>query len=358
MAYSRSQRPLSLSFYWILAGVGVVASQGCGDECDGNTEVQVDGVMERADVVREVVASDGSESDHCLTLCGQEKCTIDWDSVGPSRDCTQVVASGGAGGSSEAGPGGIGGAAAHEECQDFVYIGCPHTEKLTCEGRRHASWRPRPAGRAGAGGDGAGAGAWYARAAANEAGSVRSFRALARELRGSAIGSRFAERLRRAARDEIRHARVMRWEALRRGAEPVRHDFAPGGARSLFEIALENAREGCVAETWAALVAHVQARCASTARARRQFKRIAEDETRHAELAWDLHRQLCDALDEPGRARVTEDLLRSIDALAAGASLDSYVDQASEIGLPTPELERTIRARLGAVLRAQASQAR
>jgi hypothetical protein len=358
MAYSRSHRPLSLSFYWILAGVGVVASQGCGDECDGDTEVQVDGVMERADIVREVVASDGSESDHCLTLCGQEKCTIEWDSLGPSSDCTQVVASGGAGGSSAAGPGGIGGAAAQEECEDFVYIDCPHSEKLSCEGRRHASWRPRPAGRAGAGGNGAGAGAWYARAAANEAGSVRSFRALARELRGSAIGSRFADRLRSAARDEIRHARVMRGEARRRGAEPLGHDFAPSGARSLFEIALENAREGCVAETWAALVAHVQARCASTARARRQFQRIAEDETRHAELAWDLHRQLRDALDEPGRATLAASLLQFIDAFAAGASLDSCAHRASEVGLPAPLLERTLRAQLGTVLRAEASQAR
>jgi hypothetical protein len=354
MAYSRSHRPLSLSFYWILAGVGVVGSQGCGDECDGNTEVQVDGVMERADIVREVVASGGSESDQCLTLCGQENCTIEWDSVGPSRDCTQVVASGGAGGSSEAGPGGIGGAAAQEECQDFVYIACPHSEKLPCEGRRHASWRPRPAGRAGAGGNGAGAGAWYARAAANEAGSVRSFRALARELRGSPIGSRFSDRLRRAARDEIRHARVMRAEALRRGAEPVRHDFAPGGARSLFEIALENAREGCVAETWAALVAHVQAQRAPTARARRQFRRIAADETRHAELAWDLHRHLSDALDEPERETLAAGLSQFIDALAAGTALASCVERVSQVGLPGPDLERALRARLSAVLHREA----
>jgi hypothetical protein len=149
----------------------------------------------------------------------------------------------------------------------------------------------------------------------------------------------------------------MRGEALRRGAEPLRHDFEPEGARSLLEIALENAREGCVGETWAALVAHVQGRCAATARARQQFRRIAEDETRHAELAWDLHREFGDALDEAGRARLADSLLRSIEALVAGAPLDLYVDQASEIGLPSPELERALRARLGVVLRARANPA-
>jgi hypothetical protein len=146
----------------------------------------------------------------------------------------------------------------------------------------------------------------------------------------------------------------MRGEALRRGAEPVHHDFAPGSVRSLFEIALENAREGCVAETWAALVAHVQAQRAPTARARRQFRRIAADETRHAGLAWDLHRQLSDALGEPEREKLAAGLSQFIDALAAGTALDSCVERVSQVGLPAPDLERALRGRLSTVLHREA----
>jgi hypothetical protein len=303
--------------------------------------------------VREVVDSEGTEAEHCLTLCGNPECTIDLDDARPPRDCTRAREVGGEGGSAEWVLGGADSGGIGNECEYEVFVACKMTHDLTCEGRRHESWRPSAASRAG--GAGTDAGAWYARAAANEAGSVRSFRALARELRGTAIGKRFAGRFRRAARDEIRHARVMRGEALRRGSEPARHDFAPESARSLAELALENAREGCVLETWAALLAHVQARSAPTARARRQFRRIAEDETRHAELAWDLHRHLSDALDERGRAELEASLLRFLDAFA-GETVDSCLHSTSEIGLPAPELERALRGRLASALREQAGQ--
>jgi hypothetical protein len=49
-------------------------------------------------------------------------------------------------------------------------------------------------------------------------------------------------------------------------------------------------------------------------------------------------------------------LLQYIEAFAAGATLDSGVESAPEIGLPIPELERALRAQLAGVLRVEASQ--
>jgi len=52
--------------------------------------------------------------------------------------------------------------------------------------------------------------------------------------------------------------------------------------RSLYEIAVE----GCVRETFGALEATFQAKNANDPQIRRVMRRIAEDETRHAALAW------------------------------------------------------------------------
>lgn len=54
-------------------------------------------------------------------------------------------------------------------------------------------------------------------------------------------------------------------------------------------IALHNAVEGCVHEAFGALVAGLVNRVGSSVVLRRIYARIADDETRHGQLAWDLH---------------------------------------------------------------------
>jgi hypothetical protein len=51
-------------------------------------------------------------------------------------------------------------------------------------------------------------------------------------------------------------------------------------------MAIENAVEGCVRETFGALVAHWQARHARDPDVARVMRVVARDETRHAALAW------------------------------------------------------------------------
>src|SRR4029453_18365855 len=96
-------------------------------------------------------------------------------------------------------------------------------------------------------------------------------------------------RSRSAARDEIRHARMLGSLARREGATLSEAPVVHGPIRSLFEIALENAVEGCVRETFGALVAGWQADHAKRQDVRRVMMRIYRDEVTHADLAWQVH---------------------------------------------------------------------
>jgi hypothetical protein len=135
-------------------------------------------------------------------------------------------------------------------------------------------------------------GAFFAGAAQLEAASVPAFARLARELRAHGAPPSLIARAERARRDEIRHARAMAKLARRFGGAPRAIAKAALPVRSLAEIAVENAAEGCVRESLGALVAEWQARFAADARVRAAMKRIATDEREHAELAWDVARFL------------------------------------------------------------------
>jgi hypothetical protein len=98
----------------------------------------------------------------------------------------------------------------------------------------------------------------------------------------------------RASLDEIRHARACFGLAERYGAGPR----GPGpldvsgafGEHDLRSLGLLTAHEGCVGETLGALLASRQAAMASDPVVADIMERIARDERRHAELAWQFVR--------------------------------------------------------------------
>jgi hypothetical protein len=118
-----------------------------------------------------------------------------------------------------------------------------------------------------------------------EAASVPAFRVLARELRVHGAPRALRRAARRAAGDEIRHARMGRVLAERFGGTYQRPQITPRPLRSVEELALDNATEGCVRETFGAMIATWQARAATDPVVRRIMRRVAVDETRHAALA-------------------------------------------------------------------------
>src|SRR5205823_2406284 len=126
----------------------------------------------------------------------------------------------------------------------------------------------------------------FARVAHLEAASVHAFVRLGRELDAHGAPKRLLDAAARAARDEIRHARVTARIARRFGASPPPARVRQLAVRSLAAVAIENAVEGCVRETFGALVAKWQADHAGDAEVATAMERIARDESDHAALSW------------------------------------------------------------------------
>jgi rubrerythrin len=177
----------------------------------------------------------------------------------------------------------------------------------------------------------------FASAAHLEAASVHAFERLAEELEHHGASRQLARAARRSARDEVRHARDTSRLARRFGGDPPSVRVGPKRARTLVAVALENAVEGCVRETFGALLATHQARCARDAEIRRVMRRIAVDETRHAALAWAIAREIEPRLDDGTRRRIARARARAVSKLRRDAAAGMPGSVACAAGLPGVE---------------------
>jgi hypothetical protein len=109
----------------------------------------------------------------------------------------------------------------------------------------------------------------------------------------------------------------------------------PIATRSLEAIATENAIEGCVRETYGALLATWQSMHARDRDVRGAMKSIARDETRHASLAWTVQRWLDRRLDRSARARVAEAKRTAIAQLRAELAIEPDFQAIRDLGVPT-----------------------
>jgi hypothetical protein len=105
-------------------------------------------------------------------------------------------------------------------------------------------------------------------------------------------------------------------------------------ARSLLDLAIENATSGCVAETHGVWVALHQSKHAEDPRVRRALAGVARDEARHAALAWRVFDWLDGRLSESERGRVRDASARAL--AAAERPLPVHHDVARALGLPAP----------------------
>ena len=147
-------------------------------------------------------------------------------------------------------------------------------------------------------------GAFFARCAWLEAASIRSFERLARELEDHGAPDELVRVARTAAKDEARHARAVGRLAEKYGAKVPRVEHRDTATRPLETIALENATEGCVGETYGALLAYWQADHASDSDVREAMSAIAPDELSHAALAWAIAAWAETRLDREASDRV------------------------------------------------------
>jgi hypothetical protein len=199
-------------------------------------------------------------------------------------------------------------------------------------------------------------GRYFAGAARLEAASIPAFHVLANELRVHRAPAHLVHAARRSAQDEVRHARSTAALARRYRAEPIRPAFGPTPSeRSLEAIATENAIEGCVRETYGALVALWQAGHARDPVVATAMRPIAADETRHAELAWEVAAWAEPRLSPAARGRIDAAKAQALAELAGDVACPVAVPLIDLAGLPPVETATALLSGLAGELLASSS---
>lgn len=192
---------------------------------------------------------------------------------------------------------------------------------------------------------------YLADAARLEAASVHAFRHIARELELHQAPRRLVRAARRAAADEVRHARVTATLARRFGARSLeRPRVAAPAARELETMLLDNAAEGCVRETYGAAMGIWQSERARDPIVKNAMRRIAMDELRHAALSWEIAAWAEPRLCPDARARVRDARRAAVEQLRQELAQQPHPSLVSALGVPSVpaalqlhrELERSV----------------
>ena len=197
-------------------------------------------------------------------------------------------------------------------------------------------------------------GRYLAQAAHLEAASVPAFRRLARELSRHGAPAPLCRAAGRAARDEARHALLVGRLARAAGARPPRVVVAPARPRSLAALAVDNAVEGCVRETFGAAIVWWQAAAAADPAVRAAAAHIAPDETRHATLAWQIDAWATRQLPRSARQELRAARARALDTLTSEWSATLPAAVRHPLGLPDGPAAVRLIGDLGAELFARA----
>jgi len=198
-------------------------------------------------------------------------------------------------------------------------------------------------------------GAYFAGAAHLEAASVHAFDRFARELQALGAPEGMVADAWGAALEEIEHTRAVGAIALRFGGELSPPRVEATELRDAFAIALENAVEGCVRETYGALVACHQAQSALDPMVRGAMVQIAEDETRHSQLAWQVAMWLEPKLTAEQRLTVRAARYAAFAELRSTLAKDTLSPPARKLaGLPDAEVAMGLVDQLGTALSLQA----
>jgi len=154
-----------------------------------------------------------------------------------------------------------------------------------------------------------------------------------RRLLDSALG---------AARDEVRHTSMVSALARAFGGTPERPQIDPMPLRDLESVALENAVEGCVRESFGVVVALWQSRFAASHAVRRVYAQIAEDELRHARLAWQVAAWADRRLSRSARARVRVARKDAVETLRAELESEPGAELVEVAGIPSATQARAL----------------
>lgn len=178
-------------------------------------------------------------------------------------------------------------------------------------------------------------GPYFANVAALEEAAVAAFERMADELTALSAPHELVAGALDAADEERGHVVRVSGLARRFGAEPKRPTIEARRERKLFDIALENAVEGCVRETFGALVGTYQALAASEPAVAGEMAVIATEEVGHAELSWRVGDFLGDLLTVEQRESIGAAQRHAIESLRAEVLTPVDAGLERGVGLPS-----------------------
>jgi hypothetical protein len=167
-----------------------------------------------------------------------------------------------------------------------------------------------------------------------EAGAIEAFRGLRAELLLHGAPPSLLRAAEEASAASTRHALVFTSLARRFGGVVREPRLVRQAPPSLLEVAAQNAADGCVRQTFGALVALFQARKARDPSVARAMAELATDELRHARLAFRIDLWAAASLDEPERATVDEAKRAALERLRAEVACEPEDELVTWAGSP------------------------
>ena len=179
---------------------------------------------------------------------------------------------------------------------------------------------------------------FFSRVAQLEAAAVVAFDCVAEELAHHGAPADLIADTRTAQADEVRHAELTVDLARRFGGQKLGMQAERFAPRPMFELAADNAVEGCVRETYGALVAHHQAATASDPAVAELMREIAADESNHAALSWRIAHWAESKLSEDERDQIAAMRRQALEELRAETRANpGHPDLVGVAGLPSVE---------------------
>lgn len=187
---------------------------------------------------------------------------------------------------------------------------------------------------------GAVVGDFFAEITRLEAASIDAFDRLRDELTHHGAPRELISAAEGARKDEIAHARAIGRIARRHGGRLRRVARSPRNLRALADVARENMVEGCVRETFGALIAAWQATHTSDPTIADALAIVAEDELRHAALSWAVARWSDPLLTDGQRREIARARDEAVAQLFEESDQTLHTELIEVAGLPGSEEQR------------------
>ena len=180
-------------------------------------------------------------------------------------------------------------------------------------------------------------GQYLADMTAMETAAITAFYNLSLELEAYDAPAELIARAQQAVLEETRHSEMAALLAASFDAEMPEVTVDDFCLRSLYEIALENAVEGCVNETFAAACGLWQSEYAQLDVFRKVIGHITEEEMGHAALSWEIHQWIMPQLSELQQEQIRVAQAEAVESLVSDFKQESNPVLQQAFGLPTKD---------------------